>query len=229
MKRSHLTLFWIVAVVALAADHGSKYGVFTWLYADGPREAEPWAGDFEIRTYPSSAAVTRSVELVPGVFALTATHTTQADDGAGLLAPLRTVSGPNLPHVNHGALWGHDFAFRPETSNLLFAAVSALAAAGIVYWCTRPAARGDRVLCAALGLILAGTVGNFYDRVVFGGVRDFLHWYKWINWPVFNIADCCLVCGAGLLLVHAFLTTEAPAEAKGAAAGEVLQESRTTT
>src|SRR5688572_7734281 len=95
MKRSHLGLFWIVAVLALAADLGSKYGVFTWLYADGPREVEPWAGDFEIRTYVSSAAVMRSVELVPGVFALTATHTGQAEEGDGLLARLRTVSGPN--------------------------------------------------------------------------------------------------------------------------------------
>jgi signal peptidase II len=45
---------------------------------------------------------------------------------------------------------------------------------------------------------------------VFGGVRDFLHWCK-PEWPVFNIADCCLVCGAGLLLFEAFFTkTEAP-------------------
>jgi lipoprotein signal peptidase len=63
--------------------------------------------------------------------------------------------------------------------------------------------RSDGWLSAALGLILAGTVGNFYDRVVFGGVRDFLYFYK-INFPVFNGADCCLVCGAAMLLIHAF-------------------------
>jgi lipoprotein signal peptidase len=53
-------------------------------------------------------------------------------------------------------------------------------------------------------------MGNLYDRVVFGGVRDFLHFYKF-EWPVFNIADCCLVLGAGLLLVQAFLTHPAAA------------------
>ena len=42
--------------------------------------------------------------------------------------------------------------------------VSLLAAVGIAYWSTRPAARSDRLLCAALGLILAGTMGNLYDR-----------------------------------------------------------------
>ena len=55
---------------------------------------------------------------------------------------------------------------------------------------------------AALGLILGGTIGNLYDRLVFGGVRDFLYFYK-IEWPVFNVADCCLVVGAALLLVQA--------------------------
>ena len=62
----------------------------------------------------------------------------------------------------------------------------------------------DWALCAALGLILAGTVGNLYDRIVFNGVRDFLFFHL-IEWPVFNVADCCLVCGAFLLLGQAFL------------------------
>ena len=56
----------------------------------------------------------------------------------------------------------------------------------------------------------AGTLGNFYDRVVFNGVRDFLHWNYRFDWPVFNIADCCLVCGAALLLVQAFLSSPKP-------------------
>ncbi len=55
----------------------------------------------------------------------------------------------------------------------------------------------------ALGLILSGTLGNLFDRVVFNGGRDFLYFY-WIEWPVFNVADCCLVCGAFLLLAQAF-------------------------
>jgi lipoprotein signal peptidase len=57
-------------------------------------------------------------------------------------------------------------------------------------------------------LILAGTLGNLFDRVVFGGVRDFLYFY-WFEWPVFNVADCFLVCGAGLLLLQAFATAPA--------------------
>ena len=40
---------------------------------------------------------------------------------------------------------------------------------------------------------------------MFGGVRDFLYFYL-IDWPVFNVADCGLVCGAGLLMWQAFTT-----------------------
>ena len=40
--------------------------------------------------------------------------------------------------------------------------------------------------------------------MVFNGVRDFLHWNYLFDWPVFNVADCCLVCGACLLLLQAF-------------------------
>ena len=76
-------------------------------------------------------------------------------------------------------------------------------AAEILFWSTRPSLTCDWLLCTALGLILGGTLGNLYDRLVFNGVRDFLHWYYAFEWPVFNVADCCLVVGAGLLLTQA--------------------------
>jgi len=115
------------------------------------------------------------------------------------------------PQVNQGALFG--LGNDHETlANAFFAAISVAAAIAIIYWSTRRATARDWVLCAALGLILAGTLGNLYDRLVFNGVRDFIHVY-WgqlpeprFNWPVFNIADCCLVLGAGVLLTQAFLS-----------------------
>lgn len=212
--RSYLWLFALLAAVGLTADLGSKYGIFTWLYGDGPLPDEPTVAGLVIETEAYSTAINRRVELIPGVFSLTATHLKRPETGDGVLATLRTLSGPNQPHVNHGALFGQDFRFPPEVSNTLFAVVSFLAAVAIVYWCSRTAARRDAVLCAALGLILAGTLGNLFDRLVFAGVRDFLHWYKFVNWPVFNVADVCLVCGAGLLLVHALFTTEEQAVQK---------------
>jgi signal peptidase II len=174
-------LFWSLAVFGVAADQISKYRVFQWLY-DGSGEG--------------------THEVVPGVFRLQTTYTSQAETGSGLLATLRGWSGEVLPRVNHGALFGLGHEHQ-GSANAIFAAISVVAAIAIIYWGTRRAVKGDGILTVALGLILAGTLGNLYDRVVFGGVRDFLYFY-YINWPVFNVADCCLVTGACLLLVQAF-------------------------
>ena len=125
------------------------------------------------------------------------------------LRRLQTLSGDKLPRVNPGALFGLRVG-ASGASNTIFAIVSILAAIAITYWSLRPSTARDRFLCAALGLILGGTLGNLYDRLVFHGVRDFLHFY-WFEFPVFNIADSCLVCGAFLLLVQAFLSHPAAA------------------
>ena len=115
-----------------------------------------------------------------------------------------------VPQVNHGALFG--FLGEYMNANTLFAIVSVAAAVAIIYWSTRRSTIIDRSLCAALGLILAGTMGNLYDRLTFGGVRDFMHFhYRSFDWPVFNLADCCLVCGAFLLLAQAFWHRPEPA------------------
>lgn len=62
----------------------------------------------------------------------------------------------------------------------------------------------DRVHGVAFGLILGGAVGNLVDRIarapgVFRGhVIDFIDVRVW---PVFNIADSCIVVGAALLVI----------------------------
>src|SRR5713226_2965805 len=74
------------------------------------------------------------------------------------------------PQVNSGALFGWLGEYKDQANNG-FAVVSLLAALAIVYWSLKPSTARDRWLCIALGLILAGTVGNLYDRVLFSGVR----------------------------------------------------------
>jgi lipoprotein signal peptidase len=125
----------------------------------------------------------------------------------------RDGQGRKVPHVNHGALFSflRDYESR---ANAGFAAVSVLAALAVVLWATQRSTAGDRLMCVSLGLILGGTLGNLYDRLVFNGVRDFLYWNYLFDWPVFNVADSCLVCGAGLLLAQAFFGRQAQAETR---------------
>ena len=75
----------------------------------------------------------------------------------------------------------------------------------------------DWIAHAGFGMIIAGGIGNLYDRLVFGCVRDFIHplpgmklpfGIRWPNggsdeiWPyVSNIADLYLLIGIGLLLI----------------------------
>ncbi len=121
-------------------------------------------------------------------------------------------------NLNPGALFGMG-----ERLTWAFAALSLLAAAGILYWLFSGGAR-DLWLTCSLGLITAGIFGNLYDRLGFPNlnwpitdslhregehayaVRDWIHFeIKAINfdWPVFNLADSMLVVGAIMLFWHA--------------------------
>jgi len=61
--------------------------------------------------------------------------------------------------------------------------------------------RDRLVAMLALALIIGGALGNLVDRIVFGGVVDFLYLhYGSFSWYVFNLADCAIVAGVGALL-----------------------------
>ena len=49
-------------------------------------------------------------------------------------------------------------------------------------------------------LVFAGAAGNFFDRLVFGQVSDFLLFFPTQNWPVFNFADVFIFLGLGFFL-----------------------------
>jgi signal peptidase II len=206
-NRSYRWLFWTLALCGLALDQGSKYGLFAGLYSDGQDRG--------------------LITVIPSVFYLETTYGPLGDDGEDLLSPLRQANGPKLPLVNHGALWGIGGG-DPDGKNYnhVFAMVSIIAAIAIMFWSMRQSTAQDRWLCVALGLILAGTLGNLYDRIVFQGVRDFFKWVYLYHFPVFNVADSCLVCGASLLLLQAFFASHE--EKKDAAAAHATVEEPVT-
>ncbi|MBR1987911.1 MAG: signal peptidase II [Clostridia bacterium] len=54
----------------------------------------------------------------------------------------------------------------------------------------------------SFGLIVGGAVGNLYDRVRFGYVRDFIYLDFWSTFPIFNVADSCLCVGAVMMVIY---------------------------
>jgi signal peptidase II len=111
---------------------------------------------------------------------------------------------------NHGAAFSLSQGRGALISLLAIAVVAVLLRSG--RHATRPLA------ALALGLVLGGAIGNLSDRAfrdgsgfLGGGVVDFID-LQW--WPVFNVADSAVVCGA-LLLVVASWRDEAPTGSGG--------------
>lgn len=58
------------------------------------------------------------------------------------------------------------------------------------------------LLNICFGFIFAGCVGNLYDRLFFGYVRDMIQFDFWKSFPVFNFADVALCVGLVLFVVY---------------------------
>ncbi|MCM1158956.1 MAG: signal peptidase II [Bacteroidales bacterium] len=100
---------------------------------------------------------------------------------------------------NYGAAWG-----LLQNKQLLFYLCTVFVCiAGIFLYirCSKLQAYQDIQLLIVL--ILSGAVGNFIDRIRFKYVIDFLY-FKLIDFPVFNIADCYVTIGFILMIILLF-------------------------
>ncbi len=83
----------------------------------------------------------------------------------------------------------------------------------------------DKIMFWAIILVLAGGLGNMIDRIFRGGnVIDFLQFEFWPSFPVFNIADCAVVVGAGLMLLYFFKSLLDENRQKRAATNKIVAE-----
>jgi signal peptidase II len=113
--------------------------------------------------------------------------------------------------VNHGAVFGtlKGWVF-------FFLAFSVVALA-LILWVFATSKRSHWLVHIALGLILAGALGNMYDRAVYHGVRDMLRFVcfrfsqtaadgsiKFTDWYpyIFNVADVMLCVGVPVLMLR---------------------------
>ena len=58
------------------------------------------------------------------------------------------------------------------------------------------------LLTVAFGFIFGGCIGNLYDRLFLGFVRDFIQFDFWQSFPIFNFADIFLCIGVVLFVIY---------------------------
>jgi signal peptidase II len=119
-----------------------------------------------------------------------------------------------LVHVtNTGAAFG---SFR--NNNGFFITLSCVALVVVIFLLLRKEERPDPWRRVALGLLLAGILGNLTDRLVQGHVIDFLLFNLHIPfasvfnpWPAFNIADSCICVAVACFMIYSFCDSRASA------------------
>jgi len=126
---------------------------------------------------------------------------------------------------NRGGLFGYFGSLADPWRSVLLTVLPVVAIVLIAAFLVRSDV-AHRTTRLGLASILGGAVGNLVDRVVRGEVVDFLDVYAsmprladWLvrtfgtaHWPTFNVADSCIVIGAGLLILD-MLRPEAQAAA----------------
>ena len=79
--------------------------------------------------------------------------------------------------------------------------LSSAAVMVLLVWMIITGRGGGALAQCGLALILGGAAGNALDRMIHGGVTDFLEVRLWTYiWPAFNVADSAITIGAGLVL-----------------------------
>lgn len=131
---------------------------------------------------------------------------------------ITNLPGPTKPFIpgliefqftaNHGAVFGMG-----QGQRALFVGVSVAAIIFIFYLFL--GSGHQRLYQIILGMLMAGVLGNLYDRVRYGYVRDMIHALP--NWPhvfpwIFNIADSLLCTGVFLMIVYSLF--QHPGKAK---------------
>lgn len=84
----------------------------------------------------------------------------------------------------------------------LFVALTAVACAGALWYLFSNKCK-SLWLYWSIGVIVSGGIGNLIDRVLYGYVVDFIE-PVFINFAVFNIADCAVTLGAASLFAYLF-------------------------
>lgn len=97
---------------------------------------------------------------------------------------------------NDGAAWG---IFEGSQVMLI---IMSLIFLGIFIWYFVVEKKKSWLFIVTFAFLFAGCLGNLYDRIVFGYVRDFIQFAFWQSFPIFNFADTFLTIGIIMFIIY---------------------------
>lgn len=98
-------------------------------------------------------------------------------------------------YQNSGAAWSI------LQGQMWFFAIVTFVAVPLCIWLLWKNRRGSKFYSLALGLVIAGALGNFIDRMRLGYVVDMFQ-TDFMNFPIFNVADMCLTIGVAMVFIY---------------------------
>ena len=112
--------------------------------------------------------------------------------------------------INFDLIWntGIGFGFLSSSSSLIYNTISVLVGI-IVIVLIYISLKSDKFDKTAFSLIIGGALGNFYDRIFFNAVPDFIDiHYGNFHWFTFNIADIFITIGVICFITKGFFVKD---------------------
>ncbi|NTV90254.1 MAG: signal peptidase II [Clostridiales bacterium] len=149
------------------------------------------------------------------------------DQGSKYLISVKIPYGEMIPvlgdffqltyHHNQGAAWGI-----LQNARYFFVTLTIIVVAVMIYILFKT---DSKFLKLSLSFLIGGAVGNLIDRIIRGGVTDFLNFFIGsYNFPTFNAADMSIVFGTILLAVYLLFIYKEPEKVKKTDESGTVQE-----
>ena len=110
-------------------------------------------------------------------------------------------------YINLDLIWniGIGFGLLSTSSNIFYNLISIIIGI-VILFLIYTLAKSEQIDKFIYSIIIGGALGNFYDRLVFRAVPDFIDiHFESFHWFTFNLADIFITIGVFLFIIRGFL------------------------